>query len=440
MSLSRSLSIGTSSLRAHQERFDVISNNIANVNTTGFKSSRTNFTETFNQVYSYGTSPDSDGGVGVGGTNPYQLGLGVSVGSISKDMKQGTIETTNRPLDLAIQGEGYFVYNYSGQEVYSRAGAVSYDKTGNLIDSNTGAFLQGYNVSTDANGRANKDSNGVNILSRAKSNLVIDPNITSAAGQTRNIALTGNLNSSNPSGTERQTSINIYDNLGATHTINFTFAKTDNANEYSLGATLDGNTLTLPTPTVLFNNDGTLNTPLSLSLTAADLNTALGTTSFDATTPKNLTVQLAKSDNVLSGLTQYSGSNTATASEQDGYASGSLNDLSVDTEGKIWGAFTNGVSEVLGQVVVAKFANPEALVAEGDSFYVASPNSGLANIGTSLETFPSTSIRSEALEQSNVDLTTEFTNMITTQRSYEAASKVITTSDELLQQLTAIKR
>lgn len=440
MSLSRSLSIGTSSLRAHQEKFDVISNNIANVNTTGFKSSRTNFAEQFNQIYNYGKSPDSDSGVGVGGTNPYQLGLGVSVGSISKDMNQGTIETTNRPLDLALQGEGYFVYNINGQEVYSRAGAISYDKSGNLIDSNTGAFLQGYNINTDSSGRALKDSNGANILSRAKDNLVIDPNITSAPGQTQNIALTGNLNSSNPSGTERQTSINIYDNLGATHTINFKFTKTDNANEYTLAATLDGNTLTLPSSKVTFNNDGTLSTPLSLSLKASDLNTALGTTSFDATTPKDLTVQLAKSDNVLSGLTQYSGSNTATASEQDGYTSGSLNDLSVDKEGKIWGAFSNGQSEVLGQVVVAKFANPEALVDKGDNFFQASPNSGLANIGTSGETFPSTVVRSEALEQSNVDLTTEFTNMINTQRSYEAASKVITTSDEILQQLTAIKR
>ena len=183
MGLSRSLSTGTSAIRANQQRFDVISDNIANVSTYGFKSSRANFSEQFSQVYTLGSSPDTASGVG--GTNPVQYGLGVKVGSVSVNTKQGNLETTERPLDLALQGDGYFIYNVNGQEMYSRAGTLTKDDSGNIVDSSTGAILQGYNVETDSSGNIVKDSNGVNVLKRTKADLNISPNVVSPPGQTK---------------------------------------------------------------------------------------------------------------------------------------------------------------------------------------------------------------------------------------------------------------
>ena len=348
MGLSRSLSISASSMQAHQQRFDVISNNIANASTIGYKSNRANFSEQFNQIMNYGKSPDSAAGIGIGGINPQQMGLGVKVASITQNMNQGTIETTNRPLDLALQGDGYLIYNLNGRQIYSRAGAITQDKIGNLIDSGTGAFLQGYNTQVDANGAIIKDANGANSLNRTLTNLQISPNIMSLPWQTQNVVISGNLNSSDPAGTERQTSIDIYDNLGGVRTISLTFTKSANANEYNVSATIDGNAVTLANNTITFNNDGTLNNPNQLQFSATDLNTALGSQVFDETTPKDITVTLASAGSLISEqLTQFAGPNTATATQRDGYESGSLLGLTVDQQGKVWGSFTNGQSELL---------------------------------------------------------------------------------------------
>ncbi len=440
MGLSRSLSVGASSLRAHQQRFDVISNNLANTNTVAYKSNTANFQEQFNQIYSHGKSPDASGTSGSGGLNPLQFGLGVQLGSIQQDMTQGVIESTSRPLDMALQGSGFFVYNSNGRELYSRAGAISQDKDGNFVDSATGSYLQGYNVDTDANGTVVKDSDGVNQLSSKVSNLKISKNVVSPPRQSQNATLQGNLNSLMATGDSKKTSINIYDNSGGVRSLEFTFTKTANANEYSLSAAIDGKTVNTSSSTVTFNADGTLNTPLSLTLTAADMNSALGTNSFDATTPKDLTVKLADASSLLSGLTQFSMPNSASFLDQDGYTAGELQDLSVAQDGSIYGSFSNGQSELLGRVVVAKFTNEEGLVREGGNFYSASPNSGLAIKGTAGDVFPSTKVAGSSLEQSNVDMTTQFTDMISTQRAFEAASRTITITDQMLAEVTQLKR
>jgi flagellar hook protein FlgE len=440
MGLTRSLSSGASSLRAHQQRFDVISNNIANTNTIGYKSSRASFVDQFNQTITHGRSPDSNEGTGYGGLNPLQYGLGVKMGAITMDMAQGIIETTNRPLDLALQGDGFFVFNSNGRQTFSRAGAVTRDQDGYLVDTATGAYVQGYNTESDGNGRIQKDANGVNQLSSNIENLNIPPDVLSAPKQTQNISVKGNLNSSMPEGEDRKISIKIFDNNGAAHDISLTFTKNANANEYDLTGDIDGVAITLPEATVLFNNDGTLNTPLSFQLTAADLNTALGTQSFDETTPKDITFTFADSNNLFSGLTQYSGPNNATFKQQDGYQAGDLQNLTVDTEGKVWGSFTNGQSEILGQLVLAKFTNPAGLLKQGSNFYSQSPNSGTANLGTAGEVFPSTSVAGGALESSNVELTEQFTEIINTQRAFEAASRIVTVSDQMLSETTLLKR
>lgn len=439
MSLSRSLNTGTSSLRAHQTRFDVISNNIANVNTHGYKSSRTNFTETFNQIYDHGRMPDIKAGIGAGGMNPFQIGLGVRVGSVTHDFSQGNLDITNRPLDLALQGEGFFIYRKNGGEVYSRAGAISHDKEGYLAESSSGAMLQGYNVSKDANGRIAKNADGTSILEGKYDNLRIEKNIVSPPKQTAKISLAGNLNSSDATGAVRNTSINIFDNQGAVHSLNFRFTKHATANRYDLSVQYDGNDITLTTDPqpVTFRPDGTIIGPSSINITAEMLNNVIAGR-FAA--GSIIEVSLADPHNILTGITQFSGPSNATAGKQDGYGSGTLIDLSIDDLGQVWGSFTNSQSEILGKVVVAKFANPQGLKHMGDNFLMKSPNSGDPTKGSVSEILPSTAVRSNSLEMSNVDLTTEFTNMITTQRAYEAAAKTVTSSDEILQTTVNLKR
>ncbi len=440
MGIARSLTTGASSLRAHQQRMDVIANNISNTNTVGYKSERASFVEQFSQVYSMGSSPNYRAGNGSGGVNPLQFGLGVKLGAVTPDMSQGSLETTTRNLDLALQGDGFFVYEMNGSQLYSRAGNIVQDQDGFFVDSSTGAYLQGYNVETDASGKIVKDENDINILDRQVTDIQIESSVISEPKQTQNIKLQGNLNANAAEGDERKTSINIFDNLGGSRTLGLTFTKTANANEYTIAGSIDGVDLTLGTTTLTFNADGTLNTPTDLAIAAADLNAALGSTVFDENTPQDITVSLSESGNLGGSLTNFSGLNTVTISEQDGYKAGDLVDLSVDNEGRVWGSFTNGQSELLGQVVMAKFANNEGLVKEGGNFFSVSPNSGLVNIGTAGEIFPSTNIIGQALEQSNVDLTTEFTEMISTQRAYEAASRTVTVTDQMLSIVNTLKR
>lgn len=440
MALTRSLSNGASSLRAHQQRFDVISNNIANANTIGYKSARATFTEQFNQVLNFGKTPNQVEGKGSGGINPLQFGLGVKMGSVSLDMSQGVIETTGRALDMALQGDGFFVLNMNGRELYSRAGAFTQDRGGFLVDSATGAFVQGYVPERDSTGKFVKDVNGNNILNRQVQTIQIPSNTVSPPQQTQTVSVMGNLNSQAAVGDERKTSINIYNTNGGVHSLGLTFTKTANANEYSIAANIDGNNVTIGATNITFNSDGTVNQPLNISITAANLNTALGAQLFDQTTPRDITLNLANPDNLLSGLTQFAMPNSATTSGQDGYQSGSLIGLTVDTEGKIWGAFTNGQSEILGQTVIAKFTNQAALIKEGDNLLATSVNSGLANIGTAGEIFPSTKVNGGALEQSNVEMTQQFTDIISTQRAFDAAARTITVSDQMLAETNMLKR
>ncbi len=440
MGLSRSLATGASSLKAHQQRMDVISNNLANANTVGYKTSRANFGEQFNQVYNHGVAPEVTGSTGRGGVNPTQFGLGVRMTSIQQDMSQGVIENTNRALDLALQGDGFFIYNLNGQEKYSRAGTINQDKLGYLIDAGTGALLQGYNIETDSNGRIIKNADGSNRLNAAQSNLIIPADTISPPKQTQDISFFGNLNAGMEQGDSRRTSINIFDNVGGVHSLSISFTKSANPNEYAVAAEIDGQSVALGAANITFNADGTLNTPQALTFTAADLNTAIGGQLFDATTPRNINLRLTDPNNLLSGLTQFAGANTASFKTQDGYTSGDLLNVSVARDGKIYGSFTNGQSEVLGQVLMAKFTNQDGLVRSGDNFFAASPNSGAAIVGTANEVFPSTSIIGNALEQSNTDMTEQFTKMISTQRAFEAASRTITISDTLLAEVNQLKR
>lgn len=442
MALLRSLTAGTSSLKSHQQRLDIISNNIANVNTTGYKSGEASFQEQFSQVLGLGVAPSAIEAGGVGGVDPLQIGLGVKMGSVRTDFSQGSIRTTNRALDVALTGDGFFAMKMNGQSLYSRAGTFSLDRNGNMIDSGTGAFVQGFNIKKDANGRPEKDSSGGNIINRELTNVEISPTFKSNPRQTQSVKVAGNLNAAMQVGEMAQTAITIYDNIGNSHILQMSFTKTSTPNQYALTGTLDGQNLTLPASVanITFNADGSMNTPLGFSVTGADLNTALGagSTAFDAS--KTLDVQLAQPGNLFNGLTQFAGQNSVTAYEQDGYTAGNLNRISVDITGRVIGAFTNGQSEVLAQMAVAKFTNPGGLIKEGSNMFSLSPNSGLPNIGTAVEIFQSTQIKGGTLEESNVDLTEQFTDLISTQRAFEAAARTVTISDQFLQEINQLKR
>jgi len=442
MALIRSLTSGTSSLKAHQQRLDVISNNIANVNTVGYKSSEASFADQFSQVLGLGVAPTAIQAGGVGGVDPVQIGLGVRLGSVKTDFTQGSIRTTNRALDVALTGDGFFSLKSNGQQYYSRAGSFSLDRNGNLVDSSTGSFVQGFNIKQDTTGRPMKDSAGSNILDRQLTSVEVSPNFKSNPRQTESVKIAGNLNASMQSGEAAQTSITVYDNIGNSHILQMTFTKSTTANQFAITATLDNNSLALPSGTnpITFNADGSMNTPLAFTVGGTALNAALGSTStaFDAT--KSLDVTLASSNNLFNGLTQFAGQNSVTAFEQDGYTAGNLARISVDNTGRIVGAFTNGQSEILAQIAVAKFTNPGGLIKEGNNMYSVSPNSGLANMGTAVEIFQSTQIKGGSLEDSNVDLTEQFTDLISTQRAFEAASRTITISDQFLQEINQLKR
>ncbi|MFN9776910.1 MAG: flagellar hook protein FlgE [Candidatus Kapaibacterium sp.] len=442
MALIRSLTTGSTSLRAHQQRLDVISNNIANVNTVGYKSSQSQFVDQLSQVMSLGSAPTSIAMGGIGGVDPEQIGLGVRLGAIRSDFSQGNIRTTNRALDVAINGDAFFALSLNGSASYTRAGSFSLDKDGNLVDSVSGAFVQGYNNKLDANGRILKDSTGTAILDKSLASLRIDPNVKSSPKQSTQAMMAGNLSASLQSGESVQSAIPVYDNLGISHVLELKFTRTANANEYSLTGTIDGKALTLPAAagTVTFKTDGTIDTPLNFDISAADMNTALGAgvTSFDTT--KNLNIVLAEPNRILNGITQFAGQNSLNLVSQNGYAAGNLTGLTIDPTGKILGAFTNSQSEVLGQIAVARFTNPSGLLKQGDNLFSVSANSGLPNIGTAAEIFTSVKMIGGALEDSNVDLTEQFTDLISTQRGFEAAARTITISDQFLQEINQLKR
>jgi len=449
MGLSRSLSAGASSLKSQQQRFDVISNNVANANTIGFKSSRVNFSDQLSQTLRYGFAPDEYGEVGVGGMNPVQYGLGVKVGSITRDMTQGAIEVTSRPLDMSLNGDGMFVFNFNGQTLFSRAGSVDRDVEGFLVDTSTGAFMQGYNVQQDNFGKSLKDNSGKNVLSRQIGNVRIPADVISEPKQTQTINFGGNLDRAMQDGDLRDASIKIFDNSGGVKYINITFARTVVPGEFTMTGTIDGKAVELSRSELRFNSDGTLNNPSEIIVTAADLNAALadGAASeikpFDDNPddPKNITIVFGDQNNLVTGsITNFSGASNITASRQDGYEAGNLVGLSVDPQGKILGEFTNQQLELLGQIILAKFTNAEGLLNKGNNFYTTTPNSGFPNYGTAGESFRSTSVAGQSLEQSNVELTREFTDMIQTQRAFEAASRIVTVSDQMLAEVNQLKR
>lgn len=423
----RSLLAGVSGLRNHQVRMDTIGNNIANVNTAGFKSSRVTFKEGFSQVLQNATRP----GQNQGGINPVQVGLGMQIGSIDQLFTQGNLETTGVKTDLAVQGDAFFVLARGNQNYYSRAGNFQLDANGRMVSATNGFAVQG-RMAVDG------------VLQEGVTDIRLPVGQKTAARPTSTFTLTGNLDASAPvfSGTLNAASmadpdnarsytsatITVFDSVGAKHELKLWLYKSaDSEWSYEVDTTSVPNLSAGGTGTLSFEPDGTLTQP-----------TTLDAIEFapDGAEPVQITFNVGAGVN---GMTQYAASSTAVLRDQDGYPMGDLLDFNIDRNGRVTGTFSNGTNLMLAHIVLAEFNNPGGLLRSGDNMFAESSNSGSPILNYPLEGTQSF-ITSGALEMSNVDLAQEFTNMIITQRGFQAQGRVITGSDEMLQEVVNLKR
>lgn len=419
----RALFAGVSGLRNHLTRMDVIGNNIANVNTVAFKSSRVTFKEAFVQLVSGASRPSAT----LGGTNPIQIGTGVNMGSVDQLFSQGSLENTGQPLDLAIQGDAFFVLNNGNSSVYSRAGNLQLDANGNLINPGTGYLVQGINADPRGNFTSGTAISGIHIGLTDKA----------PAQATSLISLTGNLDSSAGVGAFKSMTTTVYDSTGAPHVLTLSFEKTG-ASEWSWTADVGG---TPPTATVSPAGSGQVTfgpTGQLLSFTYPGGGTDMTITPAGGGLPFDITLDPG-TVNTTNGLAGFANPSNAVVREQNGFPAGSLINISVDANGVISGFFDNGVTRSLAQIALATFNNPGGLVRSNDGMYQSTPNSGLAVVGFAGGTSRST-ITPGALEGSNVDISNEFTNMIVTQRGFQANARVVTTADEILNDLVNLRR
>ena len=400
----RSLFSGITGLRQHQTLMDVVSNNISNVNTAGYKSSSVVFEDTLSQLVRPASSP----GNGVGGVNPAQVGLGVQLGAISTNFAQGSAQNTGRATDLMIQGDGFFVLQNGNTQEYSRAGSFSFDTTGTLVNPE-GFRVQGWMGTAGV-----VDTNG------APGDIVLPATTLIKPQPSANVVLAGNIQPTAAIDTLTlgQT---VYDSGGVAHPLTITLTG-DGTGNYTVDI-VDGNdptTASVPTQgSVTFDATGaiTVNTPPSIVLPDGTT-----TVTIDMTT-----------------VTRYGGPKSLNVQSGDGYAAGSLQGFQIAGDGSVTGVFSNGQKLVLAKVALAGFNNPMGLEKVGNSAYRSTTNSGNAQINAPGSGGVGT-LLGGAIEMSNVDLAQEFTNLIIAQRGFQANSRVITTSDQMLQDLVDIKR
>ncbi|MDO8106116.1 flagellar hook protein FlgE [Isoptericola sp. b441] len=389
----RSLFSGISGLRAHQTMLDVTGNNIANVNTTGYKSSQAMFSDTLSQLVAAAGAPQN----GTGGTNPAQIGLGVRTAGIATNFQQGAAQLTNRSTDMMISGDGFFAVRSGTETLYTRAGSFSFDANGQLVTPE-GGLVQGW--AADAAGAV--DTNG------PLTDLRLPIATLMGAAPTLNASFEGNLPADAPAGTVLNRSIDTYDAAGNKAQLNLAFTRT--AAGWDVAATgADAGTGSLT-----FNADGTLASGGTLALAGG------------------MTVD-------LSTLTGYAGITSVESKTQDGRAAGTLQSFTIGADGTLLGSFSNGLKQPIGRIALAAFSNPGGLEKAGGSSYRTTVNSGAAQVGTPGSNGRGT-LTGGALEMSNVDLSAEFTSLIIAQRGFQANSRVITTSDEVLQELVNLKR
>ena len=407
MGILTSMFTAVTGLSSYGNAMGVIGNNIANVGTAGFKSSRATFSDLISSSLGGGSGSD-------------QIGLGVFLNDVQTNFAQGSMTTTGNTFDLAIDGNGfYLVRNPSGANFYTRAGQFKVDNLGQVVDS-SGALLQGYQA--DANGNLTSTIGGITLTSSA-----VPPVATSTADILGNLnanatAPTAAFNVTDTASYNFSTGMTFYDSLGNSHQMQLYFRKTA-ANAWGVFSQIDGGTATAQT-NMTFNASG--------ALTAGGTQAITATLTNGATTPQAISVD-------LSAMTQFGSASGVVSQSQNGYSSGTLDRISVDKQGRVLAQFTNGQTRVLAQVVLSRFMNSDGLANVGDNHFLETVESGAALAGA-----PTVNglgrVLSGTVEQSNVDLGKEFVDMIITQRAFQANSRAITTSDEMLQELVNLKR
>lgn len=518
LKMMRSLYSGVSGLRSHQTRMDVVGNNIANVNTIGFKKGRVTFKDMISQMMQAPTQ----GGASRGGTNARQIGMGVEIGTIDQNFAQGNLQYTGMLSDLAVNGSGFFIVNDGARNFYTRAGNFDLDAGSNLVHGANGFRLQGWTVGADGNINSSRPVTNLNIpmgdrmspsttsfirydgnldssavsykevfadvlkLAALKENVTIefsntpatppallDVAFTSDSVTGHTITINGIVDGTTtaadieaaiqaeilaspqlaelisvevldptPAGTlaagnfvlpdpqnltQYESTISVYDSFGSRHEVVLKFEKNASNGVNQWQWTVEGDSVVggpSTTGTVVFSDRGLVigggGTTIQIAPTDGAQNP------FD--------VQLD-----FSALTQYTGDFSAEARELDGNEMGFLQSFNIDERGVINGLYTNGRSRTLGMIALANFANEGGLIKTGESFFAESVNSGNPSIGSAGRGGRG-DIQSATLEMSNVDMAEEFADMIITQRGYQANSTVITTADQMLQELLNIKR
>ena len=400
--------VALSGLNASSDDLAVTANNVANVNTNGFKRSRTEFAEVF----------------ATGVQSVQQSGAGVKVADISQQFAQGNIDFTDSALDLAIAGEGFFVLSQNGARSYTRAGSYSLDRDGFVVNS-AGARLQSY--PSAGNGLFNTGTpQDLQLVTGASA-----PQATSLAQFGVNLPADAPVpvnpvfDPQDPSSFNHTASFTAYDSLGTALTATVYFIKDAAPNTWNTEVQIDGAPVGAASPQISFNPDGTLATPLG-GLMA--LNPFPVTTGAN---PLNVTLDFSVS-------TQFGNAFGVNSLSQDGFTTGRLTGLSVSDEGVVFARFTNGQSSELGKLAMANFTNPQGLQQVGDTTWAESFQSGDALLGEA-GTASFGNIQSGALEASNVDLTAELVNMITAQRNFQANAQMISTSDAVTQTIINIR-
>ena len=417
-----SFSAGLAGLNANGAYLSVIGNNLSNINTVGFKASSVTFQDLVSQT------------VGGGSVNPMQIGLGVTTGAISPVFSQGAIENTREATNVAIQGNGFFVVRGSGGNSYTRAGNFTPDSAGKLVTPD-GQYVQGY---TQVN-----PLTGAIVTTGQPSDITVPLGVLRAPVATTSFSTKTNLDANAAVGATYNTTVQIYDSLGTSHVASILYTKTA-ANTWSYEVTVPSTEATGtagttagtvrlgPIGTVTFNGAGVMTTP------AADVSLAGPTTWTNGATVNAITWDLIDASAVPT-LTGFVAPSDTSSKDQNGAAAGEMGSLSITADGTIMATFGAGQSVAVAQLALATFNNPKGLQKLGASRFGESQAAGIANIGVAGAGGRGTLIGS-ALEGSNVDIAQEFTNMILAQRGYQANSKTITTSDELLVETLSLKR
>jgi flagellar hook protein FlgE len=407
------LSTALSALNAQTVAIDVVGNNLANLNTTGYKASSTEFFDLVSQS------------MGAGGST--QIGLGVGTPLTKRNFTNGQIQGTSGPLDLAIQGSGFLVVkDPGGATLYTRAGNLKTDANGNLTDA-TGAYVQGWTA-----------NNGVVNTSSPIGNLVVPLGSLKPPVATQNMSVTANLDSrsaavpapQDATNTSFSTGVEVYDSLGNSHVVTVNFWN-NGGNSWNWQATVPGADVGSASPQVVgsgpltFDSNGVLQPPtppgtpqLSITgLTSGANDMTINFNMFDGTKPL---------------LTQFGQTSGSAAQFQDGAPSAQLSKVGIGNGGTVVATYSDGQTVVMGQIAMANFVNPDSLIAVGNNAYQTSGASSLPSIG-----LPNSGGRGQilgsSLESSTVDIATEFTNLMVGQRSYQANAKVVTAADQINQ-------